>query len=91
MASLTKEMEQYIEHEVQLRMNDEKFQLVNQKFESIDFRFQSIENAIKHLEDKVDRKIDETFRHLDSKISWTLGLVVGSIFLPVILHLFKLI
>ena len=71
MVTLTKEMEQYIEHEVRLRVHDAKFQ--------------SLENAIKHLESRMD----ESIRHLDNKLSWTLSLVVGSIILPVVLHLFK--
>jgi len=52
----------YIEHEVKLRVMDE--------------RFKSMENVIKHI---------------DSKFNWVVGVFIGSVIIPVILHYFKLV
>ncbi len=36
MTSFTKETEHYIEHEVQIRLHDEKFKLMEKKFDHLD-------------------------------------------------------
>lgn len=36
MNNLTKETEHYIEHEVQIRLHDEKFKLMEKKFDHLD-------------------------------------------------------
>ena len=60
----TKETEQYIEHEVQLRLHSEKFQ---------------------HL-DKAIERLDSNIKHLDNKFMLMFSIVLGSIWLPAILH-----
>jgi len=54
--------ERYIEHEVKLRLNDERF-----------------------------KNIDKRFDRMDSKLNWIIGIVLGSVFIPVGLHFLKLI
>jgi hypothetical protein len=54
--------EEYIEHEVRLRVHDEKFIL---------------------LEKRMDK--------MDNKLNWLIGLISGSIVIPVVLHAFKLL
>lgn len=41
--------------------------------------------------DEKFNSIDKRFDHLDSKLNWIIGIVLGSIILPVGLHLLKLI
>lgn len=79
---LTKETEQYIEHEVQLRLhsqllaqNDDKHQ---ERFSSIDRSIDKLESSIKYLESK-----------FDSQFKWIIGMFVSSIVIPVILHFVK--
>lgn len=91
MSALTQEMEKYIEHEVQLRLHDEKFLLQNDKFQSLENSISRLDNKIDESVRHLDGKLDESIRHIDNKLSWTLGLLVSSIFLPVVLHLLKLI
>jgi hypothetical protein len=62
MSTFTKSEENYIEHEVQLRVHSEKFKVMEKKFD-----------------------------HLDNKLNWILGLVIGAMLLPVALHYLKLI
>lgn len=66
MPQFTKTEENYIEHEVQLRLHNEKFNLQDQKF-------QSIENSINRL----DSKIDVGLKHLDNKITWGIGIFIA--------------
>lgn len=67
--------EQYIEHEVQLRLHDKKFDLIERDLDEMKQSFRSL-----------DSKIDNAIKHLDNKLMWILGLVLGSIWLPGILH-----
>ena len=58
--------EQYVEHEVRLRVmkevNDEKFT-------------------------GVGKAID----HINNKLNWIIGIIIGSVFIPVALHFLKLV
>lgn len=63
---MNKEQENYIEHEVKLRVHDALFNHFDYKFN--------------HLEKRMDR--------LDAKFNWTIGLVVSSIFIPMLLKHF---
>lgn len=69
--------EQYIEHEVKLRvlkeLNDERFLAVDAKFDNIDKRF-----------DRLESKFETAFIML-------VGLIITSIILPVVLHSLKLV
>lgn len=64
MTNYTKETEHYIEHEVQLRLHDAKFQSIDK---SID-------------------RLDASIKHLDNKFMLMFSIVLGSIWLPAILH-----
>jgi hypothetical protein len=67
--------ENYIEHEIQLRLHSELFK-INDK------RFDSLENGISRL----DNKIDIGLKHLDNKFMLMFSIILGSIWLPAILH-----
>jgi hypothetical protein len=73
MSSFTKDTEHYIEHEVQLRLHEKKFDMSGKRN---DEKFQSI---------------DKRFDHLDNKLNWIIGIIIGGILLPVGLHFLKLI
>lgn len=62
MSTLTKSEENYIAHEVQLRVHDEKFKAIEKRFD-----------------------------HLDNKLNLIIGIILGSVIIPVCLHLLKLI
>ena len=62
MANLSKSEENYIEHEVQLRVHEEKFKVIEKRFD-----------------------------HLDNKLNLIIGIVLGSVVIPVVLHLFGLV
>lgn len=62
MAHFTKTEENYIDHEVQLRLHDEKFKIIEKRFD-----------------------------HLDNKLNLIIGIVLGSIIIPVALHFLKLL
>lgn len=64
MTNHTKETEHYIEHEVQLRFHDAKFQ---------------------SMDKSIDR-LDASIKHLDNKFMLMFSIVLGSIWLPAILH-----
>jgi hypothetical protein len=74
---MSKDTEQYIEHEVRLRLIESQNTDIYRKFEKI-------EERIERIFDKLDSKIHSNFL-------WTIGLIGTSIVLPVILHLLKLI
>lgn len=82
MTTLTKDQEQYIEHEVQLRLHDEKFKFIDKKHED------NFQNIVRDFDD-----MKSTMRHLDSKFDsqfkWIIGMFVSSIILPVVLHFIK--
>ncbi len=87
--------EQYIEHEVQLRLHDERFKLFDGK---IDERFKLFDEKIDEKFKIYDHKYVSRFNHLekrldnvDGKLNWIIGIVVGSVLLPVALHFLKLI
>ena len=84
MTTLTKDQEQYIEHEVQLRLHAEQFKFLDKKN---DDKFQIIERDFDDMK--------TTMRHLDSKFDtqfkWIIGMFVSSIIIPVVLHFVKAI
>jgi len=47
MSAITKDQEQYIEHEVQIRLHDEKFQIIERDFDDM-------KSSIRHLDSKFD-------------------------------------
>jgi len=74
MASFSKDQENYIEHEVQLRVHDSKFQNLDKSIDKLD-------ESMKNL----DGKLDSSIKHLDNKFMLMFGLILGSIWLPFIL------
>jgi hypothetical protein len=74
MTTLTKEQEQYIEHEVKIRLHDERFKIIERDFDDI-------KNSIQHL----DNKLDSSIKHLDNKFMLMFSLILGSIWIPFIL------
>lgn len=75
MTHFTKDQESYIEHEVQLRLHDSKFQNLDKAIDRLD-------SSIKHL----DNKIDSSIKHLDNKYMLMFSLILGSIWVPFVLN-----
>lgn len=84
MATFTKDQEQYIQHEVQLRVHDERFKAVDDKHES---RFQIIERDLDDMKSSI-RHLDGKF---DSQFKWIIGMFASSIVVPVVLHFMKVV
>ncbi len=78
MNNLTKETEHYIEHEVQIRLHDEKFKHIDK---SID----ELKDSIRHLDNKFIAELKDSIRHLDNKFMLMFTVILGSIWLPAIL------
>jgi len=75
MATFTKDQEHYIEHEVSLRLHGTKFD--------------TLEKSIDKLDNKLDKSVDRldaSLKHLDNKFMLMFSIVLGSIWLPAILH-----
>jgi hypothetical protein len=66
MSTLTKDQENYIEHEVQLRVNDEKFAINRLQFDKLDKKI-----------DGLDGKMEANIKHLDNKLTVYLGLFIS--------------
>lgn len=66
---MNKEQENYIEHEVKIRVHKEKFDLFGKAIE----------------------RLDLDLKHLDNKFMLMFTLILGSIWLPAILHYLKVI
>jgi hypothetical protein len=47
MSTITKDQEQYIEHEVKIRLHDEKFQIIERDFDDV-------KSSMRHLDSKFD-------------------------------------
>lgn len=62
MSNFSKAEENFIEHEVKIRLHDEKFIGMEKRLDS-----------------------------MDNKLNWIIGIVIGSVILPVGLHLLKLL
>lgn len=75
MTNFTKDTEQYIEHEVQLRLHSEIFNQNDKRYQE---KFLSIDKSMDRL--------DSTIKHLDNKFMLMFSIVLGSIWLPAILH-----
>jgi hypothetical protein len=77
-------VEQYIEHEVKLRVikevNDERFLKVDERFLKVDEEFK-----------KIDQRFDKLESKFESGFLMLIGLVITSIILPVVLHSLKLV
>lgn len=93
MTAFTKETENYIEHEVQLRIHSSYFAGLEKSINRLDASIEHLDNKlerysdkldskIKHLDDKLEKSID----HLDNKFMLMFSIVLGSIWLPAILH-----
>lgn len=70
MSTLTKEQEQYIEHEVKLRIHEGKFDNLEKAIERLDNK---IDIGLKHLDDKIDYGL----KHLDNKMTWGFGVFIA--------------
>jgi hypothetical protein len=80
---MNKDQQNYIEHEVKIRLHDAKFQLFEK---SIDY----LNATLQHL----DNKIDTGLKHLDNKLTSAIRIfiaisVVGYM-IPIALHFMKL-
>jgi len=98
--------EKYIEHEVQLRVHDEKFTMIesqlnklNNKIDrnfdvldkKIDKSFEILDKKIDKTVELLDNKIDKGNEKLDHKINFNTGIIVTTIIVPVILHKFGIV
>lgn len=70
MSTLTKEQEQYIEHEVKIRLHDGKFDNLEKAIDRLDNK---VDVGLKHLDDKIDVGL----KHLDNKLSWGIGVFIA--------------
>lgn len=77
-------MDQYIEHEVKIRV-------LESKNEDIYKTFHRIGADINSLENKLDADIKALDAKLESRFMILIGLIITSIILPVVLHSLKLI
>ena len=72
--------EQYINHEVQIRLlkelNDERFIIHCKKLE--------------RLEERMDSKFNIMEERMDSKFNIMIGIVISSVLLPIVFHFLKL-
>ena len=95
MSTFTKEQEQYIEHEVKIRLNDEKFQIIEKDFHEVKTSIKHLDNklisSIKHLDDKFDSSIRHFDTKFDSQFKWIVGIFASSIIVPVVLHISNII
>jgi hypothetical protein len=66
MSTLTKDQENYIEHEVQLRLNDEKFAINRLHFDKLDGKI-----------DRLETKMDASIKHLDNKLLVGFGIFIS--------------
>lgn len=104
MSTFNKETEQYIEHEVKLRLHEKqlksfeetKSQLENHEiqlklhdemFKNNNDKFKSLRESILRLENKIDSGL----KHLDNKSMLMFSIILGSIWLPAILHYLHII
>jgi hypothetical protein len=71
--------EQYIEHEVQIRLHDERFKIQ-------DDRFKIHEQEMKDIRLDIKNEIKEIHKKIDSHFIWIVGLIFVSIVIPVLLH-----
>ena len=72
--------EQYIEHEVQLRVLKE----------STDKRFLSFELKFDKLENKIDAQITKLENKIDKNFQLVLGIFITAVLLPIVLHALRL-
>ncbi len=108
MSNFTKEQENYIQHEVQLRLHETKFYGLEKAIDNLDKKLENsidkldrkLENSIDNLDkkldksverldsaiEKLDNKIEASIQHLDNKFMLMFSVVLGSIWLPAILH-----
>jgi hypothetical protein len=79
MDAFTKTQENYIEHEVQLRVH-------GKQFKSLEDAINRLDNKIEGAINRLDNKIDVGLKHLDNKFMLMFSIILGSIWLPAILH-----
>lgn len=82
MTTLTIEQEHYIEHEVNIRLHDEKFQIIERDLDDV-------KSSIRHLDNKIDSSVKHLDSKFDSQFKWIIGVFVSSIIIPVVLHFIK--
>lgn len=105
MSLFTKAEEGYIEHEVQLRLHDHKFQLFEQSLINLDQRLDKLDSkleaSIERMDNKLetsfkhlDNKLDTNLKHLDNKLGWMLGIFISTALIgcliPVAFHFIKI-
>jgi len=80
MTTLDAITQQYVEHEVQIRVLQAKHDDIHKEFGRIDDTFKKIEHQFELINAKIE-----------SRTMWLIGLVITSIILPVVLHSLKLV
>lgn len=74
------ETEKYTDHEVRIRLQEERHADLKDIFNKIEGRFTHIEEKFMHIEEKF-MHIDEKFMHLDNKMTtqfyWMLGTMLA--------------
>ncbi len=86
MTAFSKAEENFIEHEVKIRLHDNKFDGLQISIGKLDTK---LDTSINKLDDKLEKSIDRldaSIKHLDNKFMLMFSIVLGSIWLPAILH-----
>ena len=72
--------EQYVEHEVKLRVQKETSDI---RFLSFELKFDKLEKKIDGMEARLESKIDKNFHII-------LGIFITAVLLPIVLHALRL-
>jgi hypothetical protein len=86
MSNFTKEQENYIHHEVLLRLHETKFNSLENDIDKLD---RKLDKSIERLDvtiEKLGNKIEASIKHLDNKCMIMFSIIIGCIWLPAILH-----
>jgi hypothetical protein len=83
--------EQYIEHEVQIRLlrelTDEKFKSVYREFKAIQERSDILMNYMCESNDKRFMSLEKHIDRVDNKLAWIMTLILGSVVFPILIKL----
>lgn len=91
MSSLDSATEQYIEHEVKIRVLEAKHDEIYREFGKIADMFKKIDHGFELTDKLIDRKFELLDAKIESRTMLIVGLIITSIILPVVLHYLKLV
>jgi tetrahydromethanopterin S-methyltransferase subunit G len=68
--------EDYIEHEVQIRMHSAQFEKIDKRFEKIDSRFEKIDKRFESMQNHMNMNFHRLDSKIDSHFKWTIGIMI---------------